>query len=98
MKKGYWVVTYRSVSDPNRLLEYGKLAGPAVQAAGGRPLVRGAENVEPHESGVAQRVVVIEFESWEKAKAAYRTDDYEKAKVVLGDAVVRDFRIVEGLE
>jgi uncharacterized protein (DUF1330 family) len=36
MAKGYWVTAYQSVSDPEKLAEYGKLAGPAIQAAGGR--------------------------------------------------------------
>jgi uncharacterized protein (DUF1330 family) len=35
MTKGYWVVTYRSISDPEARDAYAKLAGPAVIAAGG---------------------------------------------------------------
>ena len=31
MKKGYWVVTYRSISDPSAQKAYGALAVPAVQ-------------------------------------------------------------------
>ncbi len=36
MKKGYWIVAYRSISDQAALKEYGRLAGPAIQAAGGK--------------------------------------------------------------
>ena len=36
MAKAYWVATYRSISDPDALAGYAKLAGPAIQAAGGR--------------------------------------------------------------
>jgi hypothetical protein len=34
MTKGYWVVTDRSISDPEARDAYAKLAGPAVIAAG----------------------------------------------------------------
>jgi uncharacterized protein (DUF1330 family) len=98
MKKGYWVVTYRSVSDENVLKEYGKLAGPALQAAGGKTLVRTSDGIEAHESGMNQRVVVIEFESFAKASAAYSSEAYGKALKVLGSSAQRDVRIVEGVD
>ena len=37
-KKGYFVVFYRSASDPTVQAEYAKLARPAIEAAGGRTL------------------------------------------------------------
>lgn len=37
MKKGYWVVAYRSISDEHALQEYGKLAVAAIAAHGGQP-------------------------------------------------------------
>jgi uncharacterized protein (DUF1330 family) len=98
MRKGYWVVTYRSINDQERLKEYAKIAGPALVAAGGKTLVRNSDGIEAHESGLAQRVVVIEFESAAKASAAYNSPEYQRAKAVLGDAAVRDVRIVEGVE
>lgn len=39
MAKAYWITFYRSVSNPAALTEYGKLAGPAIQAGGGRFLL-----------------------------------------------------------
>ena len=98
MKKGYWVVAYRSISDPAVLKEYGQLAGPAIQAAGGKALVRTSDGIEARESGLQQRIVVTEFESFAKAVAAYESDAYKAALKVLGSGADRDFRIVEGLE
>src|SRR5262250_931898 len=69
MAKAYWVATYRSISDPEALAGYAKLAGPAIQAAGGRFLARGTA-AKAYEAGVLQRVVIIEFDSVEKATAA----------------------------
>lgn len=56
MKKGYWVVAYRSISDESALKEYGKLAIPAIDAGGGKALIRTADPIEPRESGLKQRV------------------------------------------
>jgi uncharacterized protein (DUF1330 family) len=95
MAKGYWVVTYRKVKNPEALAAYAKLAGPAVQAAGGRFIVR-APAVKAYELGVTERTVVVEFESVDKASAAHDSPAYKEALKVLGNAVERDFRIAEG--
>lgn len=97
MKKGYWVVAYRSISDQSALKRYGELAVPAIQAGGGVTLVRTADAVEPRGAGLKQRVVVIEFESFEKALATYNSPAYQEAVKALGTGAERDFRIVEGV-
>ena len=33
MAKGYWITRYRSISKPDNLAAYAKLAGPAIEAA-----------------------------------------------------------------
>jgi uncharacterized protein (DUF1330 family) len=96
MKKGYWVVAYRSVSDESALKEYGKLAIPAIEAGGGKAVIRTADAIEPREEGLKQRLVVMEFESFQKAVAVYNSAAYQAALKVLGHAAERDFRIVEG--
>jgi len=94
-KKGYWVVCYRSVSNPAIVSEYAKLAAAALEALGGRVIVA-SNPAKTHESGVDQSVVVVEFESLEKALAAYESDLYRPALKVFDKAAERDFRIVEG--
>jgi uncharacterized protein (DUF1330 family) len=96
MAKAYWVVTYRSVSDPAKLAAYGELAGPAIRASGGRFLTRGGK-VTAREAGQEQRTVVAEFDSYEQAVAAYDTEAYQRALRELDGAAVRDVRIVEGV-
>lgn len=95
MAKGYWVVTYRSIRKPEAMPAYAKLAGPAIQAAGGRFLVRGTP-AKVYEAGLEQRTVVIEFESVAAAIAAHDSAGYRAALKVLGDAAERDMRVVEG--
>ena len=96
MAGAYWIAFYRSVSDPDALAAYAKLAGPAIAAGGGRFLARG-NAAKAYEAGVAQRVVVIEFDSVEKAVAAHESKAYKAALKVFGKAAERDMRIVEGL-
>lgn len=94
MAKAYWIAFYREVRRPDALAAYAKLAGPALQAAGGRMLARGMP-AEVHEAGLLQRTVLIEFDSLEKARAAYGSPAYRAAVAVLGDAVDRDIRFIE---
>lgn len=97
MKKVYSVVTYRSVSDPKALAAYADLAGPAIRAQGGRFLARGMP-LKTFEAGMNERVVVIEFESAERAIAAFESPAYGKALAALGQTAVRDIRLVEAVE
>lgn len=97
MKKGYWIVAYRSISDESAFKHYGELAGPAIAAGGGKIFIRTADAIEPREAGLKQRIVVTEFESFEKALETYNSAAYEAARKVLGSAAERDFRIVEGV-
>ena len=97
MPKAYWVVCYKSIKNPEKLAAYAKIAGPAIQAAGGRFLVRSPAPAKVYESGLNQRTVVTEFDSLAKAIAAHDSAGYQEALRVLGDAVERDMRIVEGL-
>ena len=96
MAKGYWVSVYRTIPDTERLTVYDKLAGLAVRAGGGRVLSRGSR-VVAHEAGNTRRVVLIEFDSFEQAVAAYESEAYQKALVALPGGVERDFRIIEGI-
>jgi uncharacterized protein (DUF1330 family) len=97
MAKGYWITFYRSISDPAALAAYGKLAGPAIIANGGRFLARG-EAVKAYEQGIAQRTTVTEFDTVEQAIAAHNSPGYQEALRALGNACERDVRIVGGTD
>jgi len=97
MKKAYWVVTYRSVSDQTKLDNYAKLAAPAIVEAGGNILVRGLPSAVLEE-GQVERTVVTEFANLDAAMNAYKSDQYKIALDALGDAAVRDIRIIEGTD
>ena len=96
MAKAYWVNTYRSISNTAAFEAYARLAGPAIEAGGGRFVVRGSP-AKTYESGLMQRVVIIEFDSVDKATAAHDSAGYQEALKVLGKGADRDLRIVEGV-
>jgi uncharacterized protein (DUF1330 family) len=95
MAKGYWIGAYRRIFDPEKLAAYARLAGPAIEAVGGRFLSRNGA-IEVHEDGISERTVIVEFDSYDQACAAYRTARYQEALRALGGGVERDMRIVEG--
>jgi uncharacterized protein (DUF1330 family) len=96
MKKGYWVITYRSISDESAVKAYAALAVPAVESFRGSFLTWSTSQLQAHEVGLPQRVVLVEFETYERAVAAHESAAYRKALQALGSGAARDFRIVEG--
>jgi len=96
MAKGYWITLYHSVSDPAALAEYAKKASVAIEAGGGRFIVRGMP-AKTAEAGLMDRSIVIEFDSVEKAIATYEGPAYQAAYKVLQGKAKRDVRFVQGV-
>jgi uncharacterized protein (DUF1330 family) len=96
MAKAYWINCYREVSDPSKLAAYAALAGPAIEAGGGRFLVRTVA-AHVYEAGQKERTVLIEFPSVEAAIATHDSPAYRAAVAALGDGATRDLRIVPGV-
>ena len=97
MAKAYWVTSYRSISDPEKLAAYARLAGPAIAPFGGRYLARG-NAVAAYEAGLKSASSFPNSPSVAQAIAAHDSAAYQEALQALGNAAVRDLRIVEGLE
>ncbi|MBE11153.1 MAG: hypothetical protein CMM35_12695 [Rhodospirillaceae bacterium] len=96
MSKGYWVSAHRNLPDSDKYEAYAKLAVPAIEQNGGRILVRAITETAVENGLTGFRTVVIEFDSYEKAVAAYHSENYQNAVKELGGTQDRDFRIVEG--
>lgn len=96
MAKAYWVSAYHEIYDTDKLAAYAKLAGPAIEAGGGRFLARGTA-AKAYEAGILQRTVLVEFDSLEKAIATHDGAGYQAALAALGDGVKRDLRVIEGV-
>ena len=96
MPKGYFLSAHRSPADPDKRKAYLELALPAIIKAGGKVLAS-TDAVEAHENGVSEQTVLMEFESVEKARAAFDSPDYQAALRALDGGADRDIRIFEGV-
>ncbi len=96
MPSGY-VIAYVDVTNPTQYEEYKKLSSLAMQANGAEVCVRGGE-VQPLEGDwQPKRVVLLKFESFEKAKAFYDSETYRKARDARAGAAIMNMIAVEGL-
>jgi uncharacterized protein (DUF1330 family) len=96
MSKAFWITTYRAIKNSDKMAAYAALAGPAIVAGGGKILVRGMPS-KTYETGMMERVVLIEFPSVQAATSTHDSPDYQTALAALGDGADRDIRIVEAL-
>jgi uncharacterized protein (DUF1330 family) len=94
--KGYWVVNL-DVADPEQYAKYQAFVRPFLAEIGGTFLVRGGQH-EVMEGTSRSRQVVVEFESYRQALAAYRSDVYQSGMRDRLGASVANFVIVEGRE
>ncbi|MDE2577673.1 MAG: DUF1330 domain-containing protein [Hyphomicrobiales bacterium] len=96
MAKGYWIV-HVDVSNPDAYGAYVKANAAAFSKYGARFLVRGGK-FETVEGGARARNVVIEFDSFEKALACYRSPEYAAAIEHRKGAAIGDIIVIEGYE
>jgi uncharacterized protein (DUF1330 family) len=89
------VVDARS-SDPERMVEYRRLAQAAVEKFGGRYLVRGAAYTTLEGSWQPERLVVLEFPSMEVARKFYDSTEYGVARSARRGVSDFDMLLVEG--
>ena len=96
MAKAYWVATYRAIHNQEKFAAYAKLAGPALQAAGGRFIARG-NAAHVYEGAVPGRVVIAEFPSFEAAKAWYESPAYQAIRHHRLKGAIYDGLVVQGV-
>ena len=95
-KLAYVVVDARS-SDPERMVEYRRLAQLAVARYGGRYLVRGGPYETLEGRWQPQRLVVLEFPDRNAARTFYDSPEYLAARAVREGVSDFDMLLVEGL-
>lgn len=90
-KPGYLIVDARS-SSPEAMARYRDLAQTAVEKFGGCYRVRGGAYEVLEGEWRPDRLVVVEFESMEKARAFYDSPEYAEARQAR--AGVSDFQML----
>ena len=76
-----YVIAQVDINDPERYVEYTKMVPATVAHYGGRFIARAGktESLEG-DKPLPQRLVIIEFESYERAKAWWDSEEYRAAK------------------
>lgn len=95
MPRGYWIVNVR-IRDPQRYLDYIAANKKAFDKFGAKFIVRGGKHeVVKGKSG--ERHVVIEFDSFETAKACFQSPEYQAALRIFETCAESDVVVVEGV-
>ena len=90
------VIVDIEVTDPVRYEDYKRLASASIAAHGGRYLVRGGRSEVLDGTWTPRRLVVLEFDSFEQAKAWRESPEYAEAKKVRESCARANMIVVEG--
>ncbi|MGU3403088.1 DUF1330 domain-containing protein [Methylobacterium brachiatum] len=96
MPKGY-IIVRMTVTDPETYTAYAEMASAAMRLYGAKPLVRGGR-YEALEGEARPRNVVLEFESYDAARAYYVSPEYQAAKAKRLPAGIGEVVLVEGAD
>jgi uncharacterized protein (DUF1330 family) len=93
-----YVIANVNVTDPTLFEEYRGMVPGTIEAYGGKYLVRGGAADVAEGTWTSNRLVVIEFDSVDRAKEWYNSPEYSAAKAVRQRASTGDLLFVEGIE
>lgn len=92
-----YVIANVDVRDPARYAEYVKLTPATIAPYGGRFIVRGGKAERLEGETPVNRIVVLEFDTWEQAKAWYDSENYRAARAVRQSASTANLMLVQGV-
>jgi len=92
-----YVIGNINVTDPDAFEEYRGMVPATIVAYGGKYLVRGGVADVVEGDWTPNRLVVLEFESVERAREWYNSPEYTPAKAVRLKASTGDLLFVEGV-
>ena len=92
-----YVIINVLVKDQKQYEEYMKRGAPTILQYGGKPLVRGGATEAWEGNPGQKRVIMLEFESMEKARTWWNSPEYRAAKKFRETAAQADIFCVEGL-
>ena len=92
-----YVIADIQVTDPTAYEEYRKAATISMAVHGGRFMVRGGDSFILEGSWQPRRLVVIEFDSVDKARAWWDSPEYRAARDLRQRAAETNMIVVEGV-
>ena len=92
-----YVIVDVEITDPVKYQEYVEVVPPTISGYGGRFLVRGGKAEKLEGDWEPKRVVILEFESMERAKQWWASHEYDAPKKLRQSASVANMIVVEGV-
>jgi uncharacterized protein (DUF1330 family) len=92
-----YIIVEIDVHDAAGYEEYKKLAGPTVEAKGGKYIVRGGKTEVLEGEWQPKRIVVLEFPTMEKAKGWLNCEEYREPRKVRHRTARTNMILVEGV-
>lgn len=96
MPKGYWIA-HVTVTNPERYKDYFAANAKVFEKWKAKFIVRGGK-YEIRKGPEHQRHIVLEFDSFETAKACYDSSEYQAAAAIRDEAADVSIVIVEGYD
>ncbi len=92
-----YIIVEIDVHDPVGYEEYKKLAGPTVEARGGKYIVRGGKTEVLEGDWQPKRIVVLEFSSMDAAREWLNCEEYREPRKMRHRTARTNMILVEGV-
>lgn len=93
-----YLIVDTKIKDPEKYEEYKKLVKPIIESFGGKYLARGGElYTDQSDLWRPSRVVIVKFESMQKAKLFLSSEEYKPVKAIRIEAAQSTTLLVEGI-
>ncbi len=93
-----YIIVEIDILDPVGYEEYKKLAGPTVEKYGGKYAVRGGKTEVLEGDWKPKRIVVLQFESAERAKEWLNCEEYREPRKMRHRTARTNMILVEGMQ
>ena len=91
-----YIIVEIEITDPVGYEEYKKLAGPTVEQYGGKYIVRGGPTEVLEGDWKPKRIVVLEFESMQRAKDWLNSEEYREPRKMRHRTARANMILVQG--
>ena len=92
-----YVIADLEVTDPAKFSEYRRQVSSTLEEYGGKYIVRGGATEKAEGNWEPSRIVIIEFESMERAKRWYKSKEYRGPMQLRHQSANTNFLFVEGV-
>ena len=92
-----YAIVRATITDPERFKDYASRTPALLAKHGAKFLVRGGDIDTLEGETETRRIVVIEYESREKALEFYHSEEYAELLAIMKEAGTREFIVVDGV-